>query len=240
MTQKLSFKPADIEKLYKEQAKKYSNFAASSFSWVYLEKPLMDKVLSMSSVKNPKVLDAGCGMGRTLKYLLDKKIPKENILGVDISKDMLAIARKNVPGVKTIQFDLVSLKIKDKFDLVICTHVLHYLDEKDFAKALKNFYRLLKKKGLLFFVITHPVRTTRHNLSNYFKRDWIVDHTPWGTTSPLYLRPVTDIVNDTIEAGFVIKSVEEPNVPPKAKKADLNNYLKYACCPSRIAVIAEK
>jgi len=240
MSQKLRFKPVDIEKLYREQAKKYSDFAISSFSWVYLERPLMDKVMSMISVKNPKVLDAGCGMGRTLKYLLDQKVPKKNILGVDISSDMLAIAKKNVPHVKTIKSDLTSLRVKDKFDLVVCTHVLHYLDQKDFIKTFNNFHKLLKKGGVLFFVITHPVRTTRHNLAEYFKRDWIVDHTPWGTTSPLYLRPVTDIVNDTISAGFTIKSLDEPDVPLKAKKADLNNYLKYASCPSRVAVTAQK
>ena len=90
------------------------------------------------------------------------------------------------------------------------------------------------------FVITHPVRTTRHNLSEYFKRDWIIDHTPWGTTAPLFLRPVCDIVNETINAGFSIKLLEEPNVPPEAKKSDLVNYLKYSCCPSRVAVVAIK
>ncbi len=100
MAQKLAFKPADIAQLYKDQALKYSSFANDSFSWHYLEKPLLDKLLSSLSFKKPKVLDAGCGMGRTLKYLVDKKIPKENITGVDISSEMLVIANKNSPGGK--------------------------------------------------------------------------------------------------------------------------------------------
>lgn len=240
MTQKLKFNPADIEKLYKDQALEYSNFANESFSWNYLEKPLLDKFLSSISSKNPRVLDAGCGMGRTLRYLLDKKIPKENIVGVDISNEMLTIAKKDVPEVKTIKSDLAKFEMKDKFDVIICTHVLHYLDEVGFKKTLRNFYKLLKPQGILIFVITHPVRTTRHNLAEYFKRDWIVDHTPWGTTSPLFLRPVSDIVNETIKAGFTIRSLEEPNVPLSAKKSDLTNFLKYSCCPSRIAVVASK
>lgn len=240
MSQKLKFKPSDIAKLYKDQAIKYSNFANNSFSWHYLEKPLMDIVLSLIPTKNPKILDAGCGVGRTLKYLLNKKIPKENIIGVDISDEMLSISKRNVPQVKTIKSDLTKLKIKNKFDLITCTHVLHYLNTVDFKKTLKIFYRLLKKRGILFFVITHPVRTARYNLTDYFKRDWVVDQTPWGTVSPLFLRPVTDIVNETIKAGFVIKSLEEPNVSLAAKKADFGNYLKYVSCPSRIAIIAEK
>ncbi len=240
MIRKLRFKPPDIEKLYKDQVLEYSNFAINSFSWRYLEMPLIDKVLSLVSTKNPKVIDAGCGTGRTLEYLLEKRISKENLIGVDISDEMLAITNKNVPQVKTIKADLTSFKIEGKFDIVICTHVFHYLDEKDLRKTLKIFYNLLKKNGILFLVITHPVRTTRHNLAEYFKRDWIIDHTPWGTASPLFLRPVADFVNETIKAGFAILSLEEPSVPLKAKKADLVNYLKYACCPSRVAVIARK
>lgn len=240
MTEKLTFKPSDIAELYREQAQQYSKFANESFSWQYLEKPLLDNVVSSFDPKPTKVLDVGCGMGRTLRYLLDKGIAAENILGVDISEEMLAIAKENVPEVKTVKSDLTKLSLKDKFDLITCTHVLHYLGESDFREALSVFHELLNPGGTLFFVITHPVRTTRHNLAEYFKRDWIVDHTPWGTTSPLFLRPVSDIVNETISAGFTLKSLEEPSVPVEAKEHDLTNYLKYASCPSRVAVVATK
>lgn len=218
----------------------YSNSADDAFDWLYLEKPLLDNVLSSVLTKNSKILDAGCGTGRTLKYLLGKDVSVNNIVGVDISNAMLLLANKNAAGVKTIKSDLVRFDTKDRFDIIICVHVLHYLNEIDFEKTLRNFYRLLKKGGTLFFIVTHPIRTTRHNLSEYFKRDWIVDHTPWGTTSPLFLRPISDIVNGTIKAGFEIKSLEESHVPLKAKEVDLVNYLKYACCPSRVAVIAKK
>jgi SAM-dependent methyltransferase len=240
MNQKLRFIPSDIEKLYTDQAQEYSNSADDAFDWLYLEKPLLDNVLTSALTRNSKILDAGCGTGRTLKYLLSKKIPKRNIVGVDICNEMLLLANKNAAGVKTLKSDLVKFDTKDRFDVIICIHVFHYLDEIGFEKTLKNFHRLLKEGGTLFFIITHPARTTRYNLSEYFKRDWIVDHTPWGTTSPLFLRPISDIVNETIKAGFVIKSLEEPSVPLRAKRADLVNYLKYACCPSRIAVIAKK
>jgi len=240
MTNKPNFKPSDIAKLYKDQAQVYTNFANDSFSWQYLEKPLLDELLRNLRTKNPKVLDADCGMGRTLKYLLDKKISGKNIMGVDISEDMLAIARKNVPQIKIIKADLTKLVLKNEFDLIISTHVLHYLGEIGFRKTLKNFYSMLKPNGTLFFVITHPVRTTRHNLAEYFKRSWIIDHTPWGTASPLFLRPLSDLVNETINASFSVKSLIEPDVPVEAKEKDLTNYLKYSCCPSRVAIVATK
>ena len=46
MTEPLNFNPSDIEKLYKDQAIKYTDFANESFSWKYIEKPLIDNVLS--------------------------------------------------------------------------------------------------------------------------------------------------------------------------------------------------
>jgi tellurite methyltransferase len=240
VTKKLAFSPSDIIKLYKYQAAKYATFADTSFSWQYFEKPLLDQVLSSLRLKNVKILDAGCGNGRTIKYLLDKKIPEANILGVDISSEMLSIAEKHLPGIKFINSELAKFSSAQKFDLIICTHVLHYLDQKGFQKTLINFYKLLKPGGTLFFVVTHPVRTSYYNLADYFKRDWIIDHTPWGTASPLFLRPISDMVNETIKASFKIKLLEEPQLPVESKDLDPVNYLKYSNCPSRIAIVAIK
>lgn len=240
MGAKKRVKPSDIEKLYKEQAQEYSHFADSSFSWLYLEKPVLDKVLAPFTNKHPKILDAGCGSGRVLRYLLSRNINSNDIVGVDICEDMLAIARKNAPNVTTVRSDLVTISLKSHFDLILCTHVLHYLDSNDYKRALRNLYKLLNPDGTLLLVLTHPVRTTRHNLENYFLRDWIVDHTPWGTNSPLFLRPISDMVNEVIRTGFTVKSLEEPSVPAGAEKSDPHNYAKYSCCPSRIAVIAIK
>ena len=237
---KLDFNPSDIEKLYKDQVTKYIDFANESFSWKYIEKPLIENALRNNKKKTLKILDAGCGIGRTLKYLIDSGYPKNNIFGVDISEDMVSIAKKNNAGVNICKGNLTKYNPKEHFDLILCTHVLHYLNDKDFMKVLRNFYSLLNKGGMLFFVLTHPVRTTRHNLSEYFKNDWIVDHTPWGTASPLFLRTVSKIVNNTIDAGFIINKLEEPNIPTEANTTDSLNYLNYSCCPSRIAVLAIK
>jgi SAM-dependent methyltransferase len=237
---KITFKPADIAKLYKDQAVEYDKFVKESFSTRYLELPLVGNILSELTSKPIKILDAGCGSGIILKYLVNKNHPVKNIIGIDNSNEMLALARKNAPGIKILKSDITKSELKDKFDLIICNQVMHYLDDKDFRKALNNFYRLLNPGGILLFIITHPVRTARHNLAEYFKRDWIIDHTPWGTASPLFLRPVSDMVNETIKAGFLIKSLTEPVVPPKTKDLDLNNYLKYSSCPSLVAVAAMK
>lgn len=240
MTTKNKFTKSDVKKLYKYQAKKYAEYAPDSFSWRYLEKPLIDKLFSKYLKKTTKILDAGCGTGRLLSYLTKSKVQPKNIVGVDFSPQMLSIAKENNPTVKVVESDLSLFKSTDKFDLIICTHVMHYLDKVGYRKTLDNFYKLLATDGKLFIVLTHPFRTVRRDTSQYFKRDWIVDSTPWGTTSPLFLRPVSDIVNGIIESGFAIQSLEEASLPKSAQKVDPENYQKYSLCPSRIAILATK
>lgn len=240
MTTKTKFTKSDVKKLYKSQAKKYAEYAPDSFSWRYLEKPLIDKLFSKSLKKSAKILDAGCGTGRLLNYLCKSKVQPKNIVGVDFSPEMLAIIRRNNPKVKLIESDLSLFKPTDKYDLIICAHVMHYLDKIGYKKTLENFYQLLNPNGKLFVILTHPFRTVRRDPSQYFKRDWIVDSTPWGTSSPLFLRPVSDIVNGIIDSGFTIQSLEESSLPKSAQKVDPENYQKYSLCPSRIALLAIK
>jgi len=237
----LKYNTKDIATIYDDQALDYAGFAKGDFSWDYIEKPLLDRVFSLPyAPHNPSVLDAGCGVGRTLKYLVNRGIPRTKITGLDISQKMLSLAKKEVPGIKTVQANVVDFETKDKFDFIICIHVLHYLNNKDYKHALRNFYKLLNPRGLLFIMSTHPMRTVRHDLAEYFKRSWIEDRTPWGATNPLYLRPVCDFVNETIRAGLTLKSLEEPSIPVSAKKIDPVKYLKYTCCPSRIGVVAQR
>lgn len=240
MNSKPNFTKSDVKKVYQSQAKKYAEFAPDSFSWRYLEKPLIDKLFSKNLKKSAKILDAGCGTGRLLSYLTKSKVQPKNITGVDFSPEMLSVAKENNPKVKLIQSDLSLFKSSGKFDLIICTHVLHYLNKMSYKKTLENFYQLLNPSGRIFIVLTHPFRTVRRDLSQYFKRDWIIDSTPWGTSSPLFLRPVSDIVNGIIESGFIIQSLEESSLPKSAQKADPENYQKYSLCPSRIAIMAVK
>lgn len=230
-----------VANLYTEQKDKYAAFANESFSWKFIEKPLLEKELSKFFNSKSKILDAGCGVGRTLEFLLQKGCSPKNIIGVDINKDMLEVSKNKAPNVKHVKADIEKIKLpEDSFDLILSTHVFHYFDDQKLFKTLINLFKLLKPNGVLFFVITHPVRTARHDLSQYFDRRWIVDHTPWGTESPLCYRPVSDYINTTIRAGFTLDSFIEPDVIIEGKKFNNQDYEKYHACPSRIAIKAVK
>ncbi len=103
------------------------------------------------------LLDLGTGTGRMLE-LFGPEI--ERGLGLDLSHDMLALARAHLDraGLKHCsvrQGDIYDLALpKDSFDVVIIHQVLHFLD--DGARAIAEAARVLRPAGRLLVVDFAP------------------------------------------------------------------------------------
>jgi ubiquinone/menaquinone biosynthesis C-methylase UbiE len=103
------------------------------------------------------LLDLGTGTGRMLE-LLGPGL--ERGLGIDLSLDMLALARARLDraGLRHCsvrQGDIYDLALpRDSFDVVIVHQVLHYLD--DGGRALREAARVLRPQGRLLVVDFAP------------------------------------------------------------------------------------
>ena len=103
------------------------------------------------------LLDLGTGTGRMLE-LLGPDL--ERGLGIDLSLDMLALARARLDraGLKHCsvrQGDIYDLPLpRDSFDVVIIHQVLHYLD--DGARAIREAARVLRPQGRLLVIDFAP------------------------------------------------------------------------------------
>lgn len=103
------------------------------------------------------LLDLGTGTGRILE-LFGREI--ERGLGIDLSLDMLAVARARLEraGLRHCsvrQGDIYDLAMpRDSFDVVVIHQVLHYLD--DGAKAIREAARVLRPDGRLLVVDFAP------------------------------------------------------------------------------------
>ena len=103
------------------------------------------------------LLDLGTGTGRMLE-LFGPEI--ERGLGLDLSLDMLALARARLDraGLRHCsvrQGDIYDLALpKDSFDVVIIHQVLHFLD--DGARAIREAARVLRPGGRLLVVDFAP------------------------------------------------------------------------------------
>lgn len=97
------------------------------------------------------ILDMGTGPGR-LPIEIAKRVPGVEVIGIDISEDMVKIAKKNAQeeGVT----DRVKFKVAsayntdfddDSIDLVVSTGLIHHLREP--LSAFNEAYRILKGGG---------------------------------------------------------------------------------------------
>lgn len=99
---------------------------------------------------NANILDIACGPGNIVKYLLDRK-PDYNILGIDLSPEMLNLARTNNP---TAKFELMDCRdidqIEQKFDGITCGFCLPYLTREETVDLIANTAKLLKQGGVFY------------------------------------------------------------------------------------------
>jgi len=95
-----------------------------------------------------KVLDLGCGPGQLIS-ILEKKYNNFKITGIDFSEEMLRISRLRNPKTKHIHLNVKDLdKVKDKYNIIICTHSLPYY--KDLDKVIIDLHRLLSDNGKIY------------------------------------------------------------------------------------------
>lgn len=93
-----------------------------------------------------KVLDLGCGTGVNIARLQRLGIPFSQYVGVDLTPEMLEMARQkfgHLPNVTFLQKDLLHDPLPDgEFDLVISTWVFSHLGERARAVVEKAQERL--------------------------------------------------------------------------------------------------
>ncbi len=114
------------------------------------------------------VLDIGVGNG-----LKDKKIIQEfssggNFYFIDISKNALKEARKNIGFGKFITWDANKKPPFQNhfFDIILCNETIYYLNLGPF---LKNIYYILKSTGIAVFEINLRDENYNYDLSKFYK-----------------------------------------------------------------------
>ena len=98
-----------------------------------------------------RVLDVGCGPGFFVTELAERVGPSGSVVGVDLSRDMLAVARKRAErhaNVELLESSATPLPFEGgSFDRALSVQVLEYVE--DVAAALAELRRVLRPGGRL-------------------------------------------------------------------------------------------
>jgi SAM-dependent methyltransferase len=117
---------------------------------------VFDQILRGNIAPGMRVLDAGCGYGRNLVYLMREGYEifalDRDTEGVAYVRALAASLGAGLPAGNFHVGVIEQLPFADKFaDVVICSSVLHFArDAQHFHAMLRELWRVLKPGGMLF------------------------------------------------------------------------------------------
>ena len=142
-------------------------------------------------LKRGSVLELGSGEG----IFIGSLTVHQRRVGIDLSKRLVNISKSKYPKVEFIVGDVRNIKIKEKFDNIVCSEVLEHVEECD--KVVKEAFRLLKDDGI--FIVSVPDESVRLFAKKIFKKFGILNR----------LSVCNDLKNECHIHNFNEKSIVE-------------------------------
>lgn len=188
-----------IDRLFQRYSHNHVHFYGNDTS-LLLERGL---ALTGKILGTQRIVDLGCGDGRLI-FALNKKGLLGNfdqIIGVDVSESRVRRMTKELPFVKGLVSDALSVKelSSSSFDFVICSQLIEHVE--DDRKLLQEIARLLRKNGLAYIssVIKRAYAMYFYFMNGSFRLD------------PTHSREYTSVVEflDLLESeGFDVIGLE--------------------------------
>lgn len=137
-------------------------YEAWSETYDEIDNPLLEAELRaiaplLDSLEPGRVLDAACGTGRHSHYLA--ALRGHRVVGVYVSTQMLAKARKKSPEAALCRGDLLRLPLADQcVDAAVCALALTHIP--DLKMPISELSRVVRKGGRLIISDVHPMAVT--------------------------------------------------------------------------------
>lgn len=99
---------------------------------------------------NPSILDIGAGTGLLSAFLL-QRYPDASLLLLDISEEMLKVAKKRFAGNKNVRYitgDYSTTDLGGRYDLICSALSIHHLTDEDKQGLYERIYGALNPGGI--------------------------------------------------------------------------------------------
>lgn len=152
------------------------------------------------------ILDAACGTGRYLPFLIQKT---QSIVAIDQAAGMLARAQAKFPVVRCEKLGLQEMAYREAFDGAICMDAIENVCPEDWPLVLGNFHQALKPHGYFYFTVETIEMADEDEVRQAFERaqqaGLPVVYGEWPDEEVYHYHPTRQRVRDwTEQAGFDI------------------------------------
>jgi 2-polyprenyl-3-methyl-5-hydroxy-6-metoxy-1,4-benzoquinol methylase len=129
-----------------------SSITGFAMDSAYLAEYKIERIVSnIPNHQSLKILDFGCGVGRSLS-LLRKHFPSAELWGFDVSEKSIALARQRIGNVQ-LTHEIEALPLH-AFDVILAANVFHHIPAAQRLHVMHDCKRLLKADGH-FFIFEH-------------------------------------------------------------------------------------
>ena len=226
---------------YDKMSKFYVEKSEKSLYNALYERPAIKAIMPELNAK--RVLDAGCGGGILTEWLVEQGA---DVIGCDISKEMVKYARKRLGDRAKILVADISEPLDfiddESKDIITSSLVLHYIN--NWLTLFTEFSRILKKDGYIVFSTHHPHADWRwFNKPNYFKKELYSDS--WsieGVDYPIsyYHRTLASMFAIFRKTGFFVDILLEPFPVKEAQEIDPKSYARLTTQPHFLFIRLKK
>jgi tRNA (cmo5U34)-methyltransferase len=129
--------------------------------------------LAHSNLPKPTIADLGAGTG-LLSSLLLQKFPAASFTLIDISGNMLDIARQRFVNQNQFQYfeaDYATFDFPGTYDMVVSSLSIHHLDDKEKWALYKKIFIMLKPGGL--FINGDLIRGVNPETNQMYLDQWL-------------------------------------------------------------------
>lgn len=147
----MSFDAGAVRHAYETIADGYAGTFGHDLEHSQLDRSVLDDALDLLP-PSAVVLDLGCGPAQVASYV---RAHGRRAVGVDLSPEMLDVARRHHPDMPLLNGDVLRLPVRDgAVEAAVAWFSLHNLPRSLLGHALAEIRRVLRKDGV-FVMVTH-------------------------------------------------------------------------------------
>jgi SAM-dependent methyltransferase len=201
----------DVQSSYDLVADEYARRIFDELEHKPLDRQLLDRFAARVQAIGPSC-DVGCGPGHLARYLHERGT---QVIGVDLSPEMVSHARRLNPGIEFKQGDMRSLDVEDgAWGGIVAFYSLIHIPRPEVTEVLREFKRVLRPGGMLLLAF-HIGDDVLH-LDEWWGQQVSVDF--------IFFRP-DEMISFLRSAGFQVGEVIERDPYPDVEHPSRRAYI---------------